>query len=283
MLIASFHGRGRGRSRRRGHGSGRPAEAKVQNPCSHPGRVPTGACRRSTRSRSTSSSPRWRQPWPRPCGIDKVANDPSPPTFENTIAGLGQRPRPGSGEQHLRSLQLDMSTEDFRRSKRRWRPGWPPSPTRSPRTRSSSSASPPCTRAREREAHAEQKRGVARHTTSSAPARSRRGREEAHVRDQPAAGLALHEVTEPPADETDYVLFLDKGGPRRASRLAASAASAAAERTAEGKWLSQPRVEHGAVPDVFRSADLREKVWKTYYSRGDHETRKTTTPSSPRS
>jgi len=75
------------------------------------------------------------------------------------------------------------------------------------------------------------------------------------------------------ADEHDYVLFLDKesdleGLPEGVRQGAAAAAEA---RGHKGQWAIL-NTRSSMEPFLTYSArrDLREKVWRTYYSRGDH-------------
>jgi peptidyl-dipeptidase Dcp len=76
------------------------------------------------------------------------------------------------------------------------------------------------------------------------------------------------------ADETDYVLFLDKDDDLTGlpAPLRAAAAASAKERGQEGKWAIL-NTRSSMEPFLTYSArrDLREKVWRTYYSRGDHD------------
>lgn len=74
------------------------------------------------------------------------------------------------------------------------------------------------------------------------------------------------------ADETDYVLFLeaqDLAGLPESIR--AGAAAAAAARGQEGKFaISNTRSSMEPFLVYSDRRDLRERVWKTYYSRGDN-------------
>ncbi len=74
------------------------------------------------------------------------------------------------------------------------------------------------------------------------------------------------------ADETDYVLVLEEGDLAGLSpSTVAAAAAAAASRGHEGKWAVL-NTRSSMEPFLMESSrrDLREKVWKTYYSRGDN-------------
>ncbi len=75
------------------------------------------------------------------------------------------------------------------------------------------------------------------------------------------------------ADETDYVLFLDKetdlAGVPDAFR--SSAAVAAEERGRKGQWaILNTRSSMEPFLTYSDRRELREKVWRTYYSRGDN-------------
>lgn len=75
------------------------------------------------------------------------------------------------------------------------------------------------------------------------------------------------------ADETDYVLYLDHredlaGLP---DSVIAGAAAAAKARGQEGKWaILNTRSSMEPFLSYSDRRDLRERVWKTYYSRGDN-------------
>ena len=74
------------------------------------------------------------------------------------------------------------------------------------------------------------------------------------------------------ADEENYVLFLEEnqlgGLPQSVS---SAAASAAAERGEEGKYaITNTRSSMDPFLTYSTERDLREKVWRTYYSRGDN-------------
>ena len=75
------------------------------------------------------------------------------------------------------------------------------------------------------------------------------------------------------ADETDYVLYLSneselKGLP---DDVRAGAAAAAEERGHKGQWaILNTRSSMDPFLTYSTRRDLREKVWRTYYSRGDN-------------
>ena len=145
MLIASFAGAGLAGALCRGRGPGRsqPGGPRDKPPCSPPGPAPTAACRRSTRSRSSTSSRRSRPPWPSSCAeIDAIADDPAPPTFENTIAALERAGRTLDRVDDVYGVwSSTMSTPEFQEVESEMAPKLAAFATRSPRTRRSSRAS----------------------------------------------------------------------------------------------------------------------------------------------
>ena len=74
------------------------------------------------------------------------------------------------------------------------------------------------------------------------------------------------------ADEENYVLFLDEdqlGGLPQS--VVSAAASAATDRGEEGKYaITNTRSSMDPFLTYSTERDLREKVWRTYYSRGDN-------------
>jgi peptidyl-dipeptidase Dcp len=90
---------------------------------------------------------------------------------------------------------------------------------------------------------------------------------------QRLAALFTHFSQNLLAEEADYVLYL-----RDKSQLAglppsvrAAAASAAAERGHKGEWaILNTRSSMEPFLTYAKRRDLRERVWRTYYSRGDH-------------
>src|SRR5262249_25110961 len=75
------------------------------------------------------------------------------------------------------------------------------------------------------------------------------------------------------ADETDYVLYLDKAEDLAGlpDSLRQAAAAAAEQRGQKGKWaILNTRSSMEPFLTYSDRRDLREKVWRTYYSRGDH-------------
>ena len=76
------------------------------------------------------------------------------------------------------------------------------------------------------------------------------------------------------ADENDYVLFLDKESDLAGlpPSIRAGAAAAAESRGKKGQWaISNTRSSMEPFLTYSDRRDLREKVWRTYYSRGNHD------------
>ena len=68
--------------------SHRPRQARRRS-CSPPGPAPTAACRRSTRRKVTDLQPALEAGMAQQLAeIDRIANDPAAPTFDNTIAAM---------------------------------------------------------------------------------------------------------------------------------------------------------------------------------------------------
>jgi peptidyl-dipeptidase Dcp len=75
------------------------------------------------------------------------------------------------------------------------------------------------------------------------------------------------------ADETDYVSVLETQADLAGlpPSLVAAAAATADERGQKGKWaIANTRSSMEPFLSYSDRRDLREKVWRTYYSRGDH-------------
>ncbi len=76
------------------------------------------------------------------------------------------------------------------------------------------------------------------------------------------------------ADENDYVLVLDKESDLAGlpPSIRAGAAAAAESRGHKGKWaITNTRSSMEPFLTYSDRRDLREKVWRTYYSRGNHD------------
>ena len=95
------------------------------------------------------------------------------------------------------------------------------------------------------------------------------------VGDQPAAGDALHELQPERARRRDRLRPRARAGsrPRRPApqSLRAGAAAAAEARGHKGKWaITNTRSSMEPFLTYSDRRDLREKVWRTYFSRGDN-------------
>ncbi len=210
---------------------------------------------------------------------DQIAGDPAPPTFANTIVALE---RSGRALDRVTSIfgiyRSTMSMPDFQKVEEEMAPklaAFSDKITQNEKlfkriaavydARESSKLTP------------EQKRLVWLNYTNFVRAGAKL---------DPAAKTRLSEINQRLAtlytkfsqnllaDETDYVLFLDKpedlaGLP---DSLRSAAAAAAEQRGQKGKWaILNTRSSMEPFLSYADRRDLREKVWRTYYSRGDHD------------
>ncbi|HUG52105.1 MAG TPA: M3 family metallopeptidase [Vicinamibacteria bacterium] len=210
--------------------------------------------------------------------IDTIANDPAPPTFENTLAALERAGRTLDGVSNVFGIwSSSMSTPEYQKVEAEMAPKLAAFSDRITQNeklfkriaavydaRESSGLSP------------EQKRLAWYHYTNfvrggaklDAAAKTRLSEI-----NQRLATLYTKFSQNLLADETDYVLFLDKeedlaGLP---DSLRAAAAAAAEQRGQKGKWaILNTRSSMEPFLTYSDRRPLREKVWRTYYSRGDH-------------
>ena len=212
--------------------------------------------------------------------IDAIAANPAAADLrEHDRRARAGRPdlRPRHGR--LRRLQLDHEHAGVPgRSSARWRRSSPPSATDHP----------------ERQALRAHRRGLrgARDVRRSPPEQQRlvwlihnnfvragarldgAAKERLSAINQRLATLYTQFSQNVLADETDYVLFLEqRGGSRRAARLDSSPARRPRRRRAasRGKWaILNTRSSMEPFLTYSDRRDLRERVWRTYYSRGDN-------------
>jgi len=210
--------------------------------------------------------------------IDKIASDPAPPTFENTLAALERSGRTLDRVATVFGVYgSTMSTPDFQKVEEEMAPklaAFSDQITQNEKlfkriaavyeARDAASLTP------------EQKRLAWLDYTNFVRAGAKL---------EPAAKKRLSEINQRLAalytkfgqnllaDEADYVLFLDKepdlaGLP---DSVRSAAAAAAEERGQKGKWaVLNTRSSMEPFLTYSDRRDLREKVWRTFYSRGDH-------------
>jgi peptidyl-dipeptidase Dcp len=255
------------------------AEAKVQNPLLQPWSGPYGGVPPFNKVEVAQFQPALEAAMAEALGeIDKIAADPAAPTFENTIAAMERAGRTLDRVSNIFGVYSStMSTPEFQKVEETMAPKLAAFSDRITQneklfkriaalydTRESSNLTP------------EQKRLVWYDYTNFVRAGARL---------DPAAKKRLSEINQRLAslytkfsqnllaDETDYVLFLDKESDLAGlpESLRAAAAAAAEQRGQKGKWaILNTRSSMEPFLTYSDRRDLRERVWKTYYSRGDH-------------
>jgi peptidyl-dipeptidase Dcp len=210
--------------------------------------------------------------------VDRIANDPAAPTFENTLAALERSGRTLDRVGTVYGIYSNtMSTPDFQKVEEEMAPklaAFSDQITQNEKlfrriaavydARDTGKLTP------------EQKRLAWLDYTNFVRAGAKL---------DPAAKKRLSEINQRLAalytkfsqnllaDETDYVLFLDQESDLAGlpDSLRAAAASAAEQRGQKGKWaVFNTRSSMEPFLTYSDRRDLREKVWRTYYSRGDH-------------
>ncbi len=210
--------------------------------------------------------------------IARITSEAAPPTFENTIAALERSDRVLRRVKSVYDVWgSTMSTPEFQAVERRMEPRLAAFQDRVtqdealfPRiaavydTRESAGLTP------------EQKRLAWLYYTTFARTGAKLdpfGKKRLSEVNQRLAALYTTFAQNVLADETDHVLFLDgendlAGLP---DSLRSAAAAAAEERGKKGRWAIL-NTRSSMEPFLTHSArrDLRERVWRTYYSRGDN-------------
>ena len=210
--------------------------------------------------------------------IDKVANDPAPPTFENTIVGLERSGRALDRVSNIFGIYSStMATPEFQKVEEEMAPklaAFADQITQNEKlfkriaavydARETGSLTP------------EQKRLVWLDYTNFVRAGARldaAAKKRLSEINQRLASLYTKFSQNLLADETDYVLYLDKEADLAGlpESLRSGAAAAAEQRGQKGKWaITNTRSSMEPFLTYAGRRDLREKVWRTYYSRGDH-------------
>src|SRR5256712_985737 len=210
--------------------------------------------------------------------VDKIANDPAPPTFENTLAALERAGRTLDRVGTIFGVYSGtMSTPDFQKVEEEM----------APKLAAFSDQITQNEKLFKRIAAVYEARDAAKLT----PEQKRLAWLDytnfvrAGAKLDPAAKKRLSEINQRLAvlytkfsqnllaDEADYVLFLDQESDLAGlpESLRSAAASAAEQRGQKGKWaVLNTRSSMEPFLTYSDRRDLREKVWRTYYSRGDH-------------
>jgi peptidyl-dipeptidase Dcp len=209
--------------------------------------------------------------------VRKITALPAPPTFENTIAAMERSDRL---LQQVRSVynvwRSSMSTPEFQAIERDMAPRLAAFRDRITQDEALFRRVAAVYEARETAGLTpEQKRlaWLTHFTFAHAGAKlDPAGKKRLAEINQRLAGLYTTFSQNVLADETDHVLFLEQKGLAGLPESLRSAAAAAAEaRGKKGQWAilnTRSSMEPFLVYSERR--DLRERVWRTYYSRGDN-------------
>jgi peptidyl-dipeptidase Dcp len=255
------------------------AEATVQNPLLAPWTGPYGGVPPFDKVRVEHFQPALEAAMAEQLAeVDKIANDPAPPTFENTLAALERSGRTLDRVATIFGVYSGtMSTPDFQKVEEEM----------APKLAAFSD------RITQNEKLFERIAAVydARHAAKLTPEQKRLAWLDytnfvrAGARLEPGAKKRLSEINQRLAalytkfsqnllaDEADYVLFLDQESDLAGlpDSLRSAAAAAAEQRGQKGKWaVLNTRSSMEPFLTYSGRRDLREKVWRTYYGRGDH-------------
>jgi peptidyl-dipeptidase Dcp len=210
--------------------------------------------------------------------IDKIANDPAAPTFENTIVAFERAGRTLTRVSSVYDVfSSTMSTPDFQAVEREMEPKRAAFEDQIIQNEKLFKRIAAVYDAREKGALTpEQRRLVWLRYTSfarsgaklEAPAKKRLSEI-----NQRLATLYTSFSQNVLADEADYVLVLEKESDLAGlpDSVRSAAASAAEQRGHKGQWaILNTRSSMDPFLTYSDRRDLREKVWRTYYSRGDN-------------
>ena len=280
MLIASFAGAGLAALVAAGTAQAATApEAKLQSPLLAPWSGPYGGVPPFEKVKVEDFQPALETAMAEALAeVDKVASDPAPPTFENTIVGLERSGRALDRVSNIFGIYSStLSTPDFQKVEEAMAPRLAAFSDQITQNEKLFKRIAAVYDAREKGTLTpEQKRLVWLDYTNFVRAGAKL---------DPAAKKRMSEINQRLAslytkfsqnllaDETDYVLFLDKEGDLAGlpDSLRSAAAAAAEQRGQKGKWaITNTRSSMEPFLTYSDRRDLREKVWKTYYSRGDH-------------
>ena len=280
MLIASFAGAGLAALVAAGTALAATApEAKLPNPLLAPWSGPYGGVPPFEKVKVEDFKPALETAMADALAeIDKVASDPAPPTFENTIAGLERSGRALDRVSNIFGIYSStMSTPDFQKVEEEMAPKLAAFSDQITQNEKLFKRIAAVYDAREKGTlTAEQKRLVWLDYTNFVRAGAKLdavAKKRMSEINQRLASLYTKFSQNLLADETDYVLFLDKESDLAGlpESLRSGAAAAAEQRGQKGKWaITNTRSSMEPFLTYSDRRDLREKVWKTYYSRGDH-------------
>jgi len=280
MLIASFAGAGLAALVAAGTAMAATApEANVPNPLLAPWSGPYGGVPPFEKVKVEQFKPALETAMTEALAeIDKVANDPAPPTLENTIVGLERSGRALDRVSNIFGIYSStMSTPDFQKVEEEMAPKLAAFSDQITQNEKLFKRIAAVYDAREKGTLTpEQRRLVWLDYTNFVRAGAKldaTAKKRMSEINQRLASLYTKFSQNLLADETDYVLFLDKESDLAGlpDSLRSAAAAAAEQRGQKGKWaVTNTRSSMEPFLTYSDRRELREKVWKTYYSRGDH-------------
>jgi peptidyl-dipeptidase Dcp len=210
--------------------------------------------------------------------VERVAAEPAPPTFENTIAAMERSDRLLKRVRSVYEIwSSSMSTPEFQAVELEMAPRLAAFQDRITQNEALFARIAAVYEARESAGLTPEQRRLAWfYYTTFARMGARlppAGKKRLSEINQRLATLYTNFAQNVLADETDYVLFLD--GERDLAGLPDSVRSAAATavelRGQKGRWaILNTRSSMEPFLTYSERRDLREEVWRTYYSRGDN-------------
>jgi peptidyl-dipeptidase Dcp len=210
--------------------------------------------------------------------VEKIANDPAPPTFENTLAALER-----SGRTLTRASSVfatytgTMNTPEFQAVQREMMPRLAGFTDKIRQNEKLFQRVAAVYEAREKSGLTPEQQRLAWFTYTSfvrggAKLDAAAKKRVAEI-NQRLATLFTTFNQNLLADETDYLLVLESEADLAGlpEGIRSAAAAAAEQRGHKGKWaILNTRSSMEPFLSYSDRRDLRERVWRTYYSRGDH-------------
>jgi peptidyl-dipeptidase Dcp len=256
-----------------------PSEATVQNPLLAPWTGPHGGVPPFDKVQVSLFEPALEAAMAEQLAeVQKIANDPAPPTFENTLAALE---RSGGAMDRVGAVygvySGNMSTPEFQAVQREMSPRLAAFTDTILQNAKLFARVAAVYDARESANLTPEQKRLAWYTYTNFVRAGAKldaaGKKRVGEINQRLATLFTTFNQNLLANETDYVLVLedekDLAGLPEAVR--AAAAAAAEQRGRKGKWaILNTRSSMEPFLTYSDRRDLREKVWTTYYSRGDH-------------
>jgi peptidyl-dipeptidase Dcp len=210
--------------------------------------------------------------------IDRIASDPAAPTFENTLAALERSGRSMDRAANVFGIYSGtMSTPEFQALEREMAPRLAAFGDQITQNEKLFRRVAAVYDARDQGRLTPEQKRLAWFTytnfTRAGAKLDEAGKKRVAEINQRLATLFTKFSQNLLADETDYVLVLDKEADLAGlpDALRAAAAAAAEQRGHKGQWaLLNTRSSMEPFLTYSDRRDLRGKVWRTYYSRGDN-------------